>query len=72
MFSGMAARTGLVDQAGQDFLARAGFADDEHGAIGARHATRQVHDQPRRCVDGDRSKRLAQTRFIAHLARLLT
>jgi hypothetical protein len=49
-----------MDEPREHFLAGAGLADDEHAAIGARHATSQVHGQPRRCVYGDGRQAFAQ------------
>jgi hypothetical protein len=43
-----------VDEPRQHFLAGAGLADDEHRAIGDRHAAGKIQDQSRRRIDGDR------------------
>ena len=59
--NGLAARgLSAMDEAREHFLAGARLADDQHRAIAAGHAARQVDDQSRRRVDRDRLQRFAQ------------
>ena len=78
MFSGMAAqftatkaglraRARAMDESRQHFLAGAGFADDQHGAVGGGDAAREIQDQSRRRIDRDRFQGVAQAHFGAHL-----